>query len=484
MPLRVYNSLTRRVEEFVPADPPRVSLYACGPTVYDAVHVGNCSFYLAVDVLVRWLRHRGYEVTYVQNVTDVEDKIIRDAAAAGEDRATFTKRWTDVYFRDLERLDCLAAVDAFPRATEYVDRMVGMIQTLLDKGHAYLAEDGSIYFRVASFPTYGELVHLRPEDLKAGASGRVLADEYDKESVGDFALWKAWTPEDGEVAWEPTFAVEGRARAVKGRPGWHIECSVMASALLGDQIDVHLGGEDLLFPHHQNEIAQSEAATGKRPFVRYWMHRRHLLVDGGKMSKSKKNFYTLDDLIRMRGPGAPRAFRYMVVTAHYRSPIDFTLAGLDAAAKTLQNLDEARARIERLAGDAAPSAWAGPHAEAFAKAMDDDLETSGAIAAVHALVGEANRRIGAGALAAADAASARDLLATAYAVLGLERGRTLVVGEGAADALSDEVRRLVEARRAARAGRDWAAADRLRDELEARGVRVKDTKDGQEITVL
>jgi cysteinyl-tRNA synthetase len=477
MPLRIHNSLTRRIEDFEPQDPAHVTVYACGPTVYNHVHIGNWSFYVIVDVFVRWLRHSGYRVTYVQNITDVEDKIIRDAALAGEDRETFTRRWTDVYFEGLDRVDCRGAVDHFPRATEHVDGMVRMIQALLDKGHAYLAEDGSIYFRVASFPHYGELANLKPGALRSGASGRVRADEYEKEDAGDFALWKGWVPEDGDVVWSPTFTIDGQARVVRGRPGWHIECSVMSSALLGDQIDVHLGGEDLLFPHHQNEIAQSEAATGKRPFVRYWMHRRHLLVEGAKMSKSKKNFYTLEDVVARQGPHGPRAFRYLVVQAHYRSPIDFSWSGLEAAAKTLRNLDDAWRRLEGAAGEAEPSAFAADAEAAFRAALDEDLETSRALAAVFGLVGEANRRLEAGTFAPADAASALGLLRLADEVLGLGLGDL-------APELDPEVERLLAERAAARARKDFAASDRLRDALHARGVLVKDTKDGQQVTPL
>jgi cysteinyl-tRNA synthetase len=472
MALRFHDTRTRQVETFAPANPPKVTVYACGPTVYDHVHIGNLSAYLFYDVLRRWLARRGYAVRFVSNITDVDDKTIRDSRKAGVPLGEFTERYTKAYFDDLAAVGVLPA-DAYPRATEHVDGMRAMIQVLLDKGHAYLAEDGSVYFRVASFPTYGELANLTRESLKAGASGRVRADEYEKEEVADFALWKAYDEADGDVFWEPTFTVGGVARKVKGRPGWHIECSVMASALLGDQIDVHMGGEDLKFPHHQNEIAQSEAATGKRPFVRTWLHRRHLLVDGAKMSKRLKNFFTLKDLVARVGPSAPRAFRYLVVTAHYRTPIDFTWASLDAAATTLRNLSEARARFHRLAAGAAPSEG-GPAAEAltaFSGAMDDDLDASRAMAAVHGLVGEWNRREQAGTLAPADAAAGVALLDAADAALGLFLTATR--------ALTAEERGLLEARAAARAARDWAESDRLRDELARRGVLVKDGKDGQ-----
>jgi cysteinyl-tRNA synthetase len=475
MPLSLYNSLTRRVEPFEPLDERRVTVYACGPTVYNHVHIGNWSLAVVSDVLVRWLRESGYTVVYVQNITDVEDKIIRDSHKAGMDRAAFTKRWTDVYMEGMDALECTAQVDHFPRATAHVQGMVAMIQKLLDGGHAYLAEDGSIYFRIASFDTYGELANLQRQDLVAGASGRVRSDEYEKEDVGDFALWKGWVPEDGDVSWEPTFTIDGTPRIVKGRPGWHIECSVMSTEILGPRIDIHLGGEDLLFPHHQNEIAQSEAALGERPFVRTWMHHKHLLVDGTKMSKSKGNFHTLKDLFDRYGPGIAAAFRYLIVSGHYRKSLDFTFAGLESADRTLRNLREARVRLARLAGDAAPSDAAQPFLARFREAMDDDLNSPEALAAVHAAVGEGNRRQQQEALAPADAAALLQVLDLADRVFGLQ----LAAG---GRALTDAQRALVEARARARAAKDWAESDRLRDVLAAEGVLVKDTKDGQEIT--
>ncbi len=475
MPIRFHNSLTRRLEEFVPANPPKVLAYACGPTVYDHVHIGNLSAYLFYDVVRRWLLRRGYQVRFVSNVTDVDDKTIRDSRRANVPLADFTRRYTEAYFADLAALGCLDA-DANPRATEHVDGMRAMIQALLDKGHAYLADDGSIYFRVSSFPTYGELANLSRESLKAGASGRVRADEYEKEEVGDFALWKAWVEADGDVFWEPTFTVDGVARVVKGRPGWHIECSVMASALLAEQIDLHLGGEDLKFPHHQNEIAQSEAATGKRPFVRFWLHRRHLLVSGRKMAKREKNFWTLKDVLARGGPSGPKAFRYLVVSAHYGTPIDFTWESLDAAAATLRNLSDARARFSKVAGGATPSA-SGPAADAlaaFGAAMDDDLDASKAMASVQSLVGEWNRREKAGTLSAADAAAGVRLLDEADAVLGLSLTATR--------SLTAEEQSLLSARAAARAARNWSESDRLRDALSKSGVLVKDGKDGPSVS--
>jgi cysteinyl-tRNA synthetase len=473
MPLRLQNTLTRATEELRPAKPPEVTLYACGPTVYGQVHIGNWSAFLFYDVVVRWLRAKGYRVRFVSNLTDVDDRTIQRARQAGVGLREFTKQHAAAYLAARERLGLLPA-DHFPRATDYVDEMATMIQALLDKGHAYLADDGSIYYRVSSFPTYGALANLTRDSLKAGGSGRVRADDYEKEEVGDFALWKGWTPEDGEVAWEPTFRIDGVERVVKGRPGWHIECSAMSKALLGEQIDLHLGGEDLKFPHHQNEIAQSEGATGKQPFVRLWMHRRHLLVDGAKMSRRTGSFHTLEDVVAREGEGAARAFRYLVVSAHYGTPIDFTWAGLRAAAATLRNLTDARARFAKAAGGGVPaSGGAAEKAKAaFTDAMDDDLNASAAMAAVHELVSATDKRLAAGTLDAGEAAATVALLDFADEALGL--------GLRPTRALTDEEKRLLDARAKARAAKDFAAADRLRDDLAKRGILVKDVKGGQE----
>lgn len=475
MPLSLYNSLTRRVEAFEPLNAERVTVYACGPTVYNHVHIGNWSLAMVSDVLVRWLRESGYTVVYVQNITDVEDKIIRDAQAVGVDRESFTKRWAAVYFEGMDALGMTAQVDHFPWATAHIDGMVAMIQVLLDKGHAYLAEDDSIYYRISTFETYGELANIRREDLRAGGSGRVKTDEYEKEDVGDFALWKGWSSADGDVFWEPTFTIDEEARVVKGRPGWHIECSVMSTQILGPRIDIHLGGEDLLFPHHQNEIAQSEAALGESPFVRFWLHHKHLMVDGAKMSKSKGNFHTLKDLFDRYGPSIAGAFRYLVASGHYRKSLDFTFTGLEAAGRTLRNLREARRRLAKAAGDTAASWFAESHLARFRAAMDDDLNTPEALASVHAAVGEANRQLQEEALAPADAAAVLEVLDMANRVFGLFL-------DADARTLTPEQQALVDARAAARAAQDWAEADRLRDALAAEGIEVKDSKDGQELS--
>lgn len=473
--LALLNSLTRKKERFEPLAPPRVTVYTCGPTVYNHVHIGNWSSFLLADTLVRWLDESGYEVEHVMNITDVEDKIIRDSRAAGESLEDFTARWTRVFTDGMHALG-MRPVDDHPQATNHVDGMVEMIQKLLDREHAYLADDGSIYFRVQSFPTYGELLGVDPEQLLAGASGRVSADEYEKDAVADFALWKGYVEADGDVFWEPTFRIGGEERLVKGRPGWHIECSVMSTALLGNEIDIHLGGEDLAFPHHQNEIAQTEGATGHRPFVRYWMHKRHLMVNGAKMSKSKGTFYTLQDVLERYGELGVRAFRYLVVSAHYAHQLDFSWQGLEHARATLRKLDDAYGRMRTAAGEADPSDFANKAQSAFQQAMDDDLQASEALAAVHTLVGEANRAQTNDALSSADAAAVVRMLQRVDRVFGLNLGATTEMHVPA------DVVALLEKRAKARADKDFAESDRIRDALGAMGYAVKDAGGHQELS--
>ena len=471
--LSLYDSLRRATVPFEPRISGTARVYNCGPTVYNHVHIGNWLATLCSDVLVRWLELTGHEVTYVQNITDIDDKVITGCQAAGEDRASFTSRWTAVFFEGMRRLGCRMP-DHSPRATDHIDGMVEMIQKLLDKGNAYLAEDGSVYYRVASFEDYGKLAGLDLATLREGASGRVSNDEYDKDSVADFALWKGHADADGDIFWEPSFTVDGAAHLVKGRPGWHIECSVMSTALLGKQIDIHTGGIDLRFPHHQNEIAQSEAALDVKPFVRVWMHNRHLQVEGAKMSKSDGTFITLKQLIDEFGETIVGPFRYLVVASHYRSSLDFTFAGLRAAGKTLGNLRDARARLLDHAGEAPPSDFAATYCLEFVDAMNDDINTPRAIGAIHRAVGVALSGLEAETLSSDDAKSVVDLLALAAAALGLQLEQPSLE-------LTDEERKLVDQRIAAREAKNWTESDRLRDVLADRGLIVKDTPAGQEV---
>ncbi len=318
--MNVYNSLTRKVEEFKPVTSNEVGLYTCGPTVYNFAHIGNFRAYAFEDILRRVIQFNGISVKHVMNLTDVDDKTIRGANAAGVPLTDFTKTYKEAFFADLKKLNILPA-DIYPAATDHITEMINLVSKLIEKGIAYKSEDGSVYFNVRAFPGYGKLAHIDFDNQRTGA--RCAADEYDKENVGDFALWKAWEDSDGPVGWDSPWG--------RGRPGWHIECSAMSMKYLGETFDLHTGGIDNLFPHHENEIAQAEAATGK-PFVRTWMHCAHLKVNGEKMSKSAGNFFTLRDLIEKGFSG--REIRYVLINAHYRQGLNFAFTALEDARKS------------------------------------------------------------------------------------------------------------------------------------------------------
>ena len=318
---RIQNTLTRQLEEFRPLEAGHARMYTCGPTVYNFAHVGNFRAYVFEDLLRRWLKFKGFRVTQVMNLTDVDDKTIRDSQAAGKPLAEFTEIYKKAFFEDIRTLNVEPA-EHYPAATDHVPEMIAIIRKLFDKGYAYQSEDGSVYFSIAKWPAYGKLAHLDRAGMRAGV--RVASDEYDKENVADFALWKAWDEKDGAVAWDSPWG--------RGRPGWHIECSAMSQKYLGASFDLHTGGVDNIFPHHEDEIAQSEAANGQ-PFATYWMHCAHLMVDGQKMSKSRGNFHTLRDVLARGYTG--REVRYELLATHYRAPLNFTFASLDAARKQM-----------------------------------------------------------------------------------------------------------------------------------------------------
>ncbi len=461
--MKLYNSLTRRVEPFEPLEGRCVRLYTCGPTVYNFAHIGNYRAYMFEDILRRQLKAAGYAVVQVMNLTDVDDKTIRGSREAGVPLAAFTQPFKQAFFEDLKTLN-IEPAEHYPAATDHVPDMIALIERLLERGHAYRSDDGSVYFNVASFADYGKLAHLDREGLKAGA--RVAQDEYEKDNVADFALWKAWDEQDGDVVWEAPWG--------RGRPGWHIECSAMASKYLGESFDIHTGGVDNLFPHHENEIAQSEAASGK-PFVRYWLHCEHLRVDGRKMSKSLGNFHTLRDVLARGYSG--REVRYVLLAGHYRQELNFSFAALDAARAALGRLDEFHARLVEAAAGATPGeppAWAAAAQRAFAAAMEDDLNVPVALAALFDMVHAGNRALDAGEGQGGAAAAALDVLGQADRVLGVLQG-------AAAEGPDAEAAALLEQRAAARAARDWAESDRLRDALAARGWEVRDTPDGQKL---
>lgn len=459
--IQYFNTLTRQVEPFAPLESGRVSLYTCGPTVYNYAHIGNFRAYVFEDLLQRHLEFRGYTVNRVMNLTDVDDKTIRGCRAQGVPLAVFTQPFKDAFFQDLDALRIKKA-SHFPEATSanHIARMIEMISTLVERGHAYRAEDGSVYFRIASFAPYGRLAHLNLDELRP--SGRVSSDEYEKENIGDFALWKAWDEADGDVAWDSPWG--------RGRPGWHIECSAMATGILGPQIDIHCGGEDNIFPHHEAEIAQSECVTGLA-FVRLWMHCKHLLVNNQKMSKSAGNFYTLRDLMENGWTG--REVRYVLLSVKYREPLNFTFDGLTAARAALSRFDEWSRRVDEAAGPSSEPLPADLDTEAFGDALDDDLNISAALGAVFELVRETNKRMDAGSLTAGQIRALAEWRDRANSVLRFEPEAATV---------SPEVQALLDQRSAARAGKNWAESDRLRDAIAELGWIVKDTKDGQKLS--
>ena len=460
MPLLFFNTLTRRVEEFTPLEPGKVRLYTCGPTVYNFAHIGNFRAYVFEDLLQRHLEYRGLKVERVMNLTDVDDKTIRGCKDCGLPLADFTAPFKKAFFEDLDTLRIKRA-DHFPEATapEHISHMVEMISALMEKGHAYRAEDASVYFRIRSFSDYGKLAHFNVDELRDGV--RVRNDEYEKENVGDFALWKSWSEADGDVGWESPWG--------RGRPGWHIECSAMATGILGPELDIHCGGEDNIFPHHEAEIAQSECVTGKK-FVRLWMHCRHLQVEGSKMAKSAGNFFTLRDLMERGWSG--REVRYALISVKYREPLNFTFEGLAAARSALQRLDEWSTRLSELAtGDSRESPI--ETGDAFGEALDDDLNISAALAVIFDRIRTTNRRMDEGLLSPGEARSLLKWIEGVNSVLGFEAD---------AETISPQVTDLLTRRAEARASKEWKLSDTLRDEILAAGWTVKDTKEGQKLT--
>ncbi|MBI5397010.1 MAG: cysteine--tRNA ligase [Verrucomicrobia bacterium] len=462
MSLRFFNTLTRNLDEFRPLDPAgkRVGIYTCGPTVYNFAHIGNFRAFVFEDLLRRYLAYRGYDVLHVMNITDVEDKIIRTVRETGEPMKQLTERFTAAFEEDCRALNILPPHQC-PRATGHIAEIITLIRALVAKGVAYQAPDQSVYFSIAKFARYGQLKKIDAGSMRPGE--RVKLDEYEKESASDFALWKAHDDADGDIAWDSPWG--------RGRPGWHIECSAMSMKYLGESFDMHCGGEDLVFPHHEDEIAQSEAATGK-PFVRYWLHCAHLMVNGQKMSKKLGNFYTLRDLIAKGFTG--RELRYALLGEHYRRPLNFTLEGVEAARASLARIDELLVKLQELAGDAAPSPAGMPALLAgFEAALDDDLNVSGALGVVFDFIRDTNKALASGVLKAADAAAVLQAWRRLDTVLGLGMPQR-------ADAPADIVA-LAGQRQAARKAKDFKRADQLRDELKARGWVIEDTPKGPKL---
>ncbi len=456
--MRFYNTLTRRLEEFRETEKGNVGLYTCGPTVYDYPHIGNYRSYIFEDLVKRLFLFLGYRVTHVMNITDIDDKTIRKANELGLPLAEVTRKYIDAFHADLRALNVLPA-DVYPRATEHIPEMLKLIAVLLEKGFAYV-KDGSVYFSIERFKEYGRLANLDRASLKTGASAAVDADEYEKEAVQDFVLWKGKKP--GEPSWPAPFG--------EGRPGWHIECSAMSMKYLGPHFDVHMGGVDNIFPHHENEIAQSEAANGQA-FVNYWLHCQHLVIDNKKMSKSLGNFYTLGDLLK-RGCD-PMAVRYLLVSTHYRKLLNFTLEGLEMAGQALARVKNFVFSLKNVQseGDADPELAAAVAANlaAFSDNMADDFNVSGALGAMFDLVHEVNARMNA--LTRKDAVVVLDYLERVNSVLG-------VLEEKGEAALDSQIEERIRLREKARREKDFARADEIRAELKKQGIILLDTPGG------
>ena len=472
MPLSLHNSLTRSTEVFEPRDGHTVRVYGCGPTIYARAHIGNFRTFMVYDLLHRVLVRKGWDVRFVVNFTDVDDKTIEGAAQAGMSLAEYTVRHGEVFLEDLDTLGIRPFAET-PRATRHVPEMVAWIERLEEAGLAYRADDGSVYFRISAFPSYGRLSGNRA-DGESGRS-RIDADEYDKDDVRDFVLWKAARGADREVGavWDSPWG--------PGRPGWHLECSVLSISCLGDTLDIHLGGEDLLFPHHENEIAQSEGATGQ-PFARFWVHTKHLRVEGQKMSKSIGNVYTIEDLLEQGH--APAAIRHLLASAQYRKELNFTFDGLEGSARAVERLVAFHRRLheETRAEPGADEAGLAPLADralrAFDAALDEDLNSSEALAALFVFLKDGNAALDrSGGVARPDELeAARAALASMDEVFGLVE--LALRGDAVDDDLAAWVEEMIQERAAARNARDWGRADEIREALTARGVVLEDTSQG------
>jgi cysteinyl-tRNA synthetase len=436
-------------------------MYTCGPTVYDYAHIGNFRAFIFEDLLKRWLKFRGFGVLHVMNLTDVDDKTIKGSRSQGIPLKQYTDFYAKAFFEDAKALN-IEPADVYPRATEHIPEMVALIKTLIAKGFAYKGDDDSIYFAINKFRDYGKLSKIQVGELKAGA--RVNVDEYAKEEAQDFALWKAWTPDDGDVYWDTELG--------KGRPGWHIECSAMSMKYLGETFDIHCGGVDNMFPHHENEIAQSEAATGK-PFVHIWLHNEHLMVEGRKMAKRFGNYYTLRDLLN-KGCD-PMAIRYLLLSTHYRQQLNFTFEGLEASKNAIERLSNVIRRLQDADGKDSKgkvSELISRVERCFGDAMDDDLNISIALASLFDFVRDVNNLLDANSISEQEAKRVYSLLSGFDKVLG-------VVGKiEREETLPKEAQELIAKREEARKAKDWKTADALRQQLKAMSIIVEDTAQG------
>ncbi len=463
--MKVYNTLSGKKEEFVPIEEGKVSMYVCGPTVYNLIHIGNARPMIVFDTVRRYMEHRGYEVNYVSNFTDVDDKIIKKANEEGNDPSVISERYIAECKKDMEALHVKPAT-THPKATCEIGGMIEMIQTLIDKGHAYVAEDGTVYFKTRSFPGYGKLSHKNLDDLRSGGRSLLVSGEEQKQDPLDFVLWKP--KKEGEPFWESPWC--------EGRPGWHIECSVMSKKYLGEEIDIHAGGEDLIFPHHENEIAQSEAANG-RPFAKYWMHNGFLNIDNKKMSKSLGNFFTVRDISEKYDL---QVLRFFMLSAHYRSPLNFSAELMEAAKNGLERIVTCvsnlnflleKAQKQELSGEEEKALLqAKDFAKKFDEVMDDDFNTADAISAIFELVKFANTSVGEGASAAYIRALKEEIVELMdICGLSVERGQEI---------LDSEIESLIRERQEARKAKNFARADEIRDQLLEKGIILEDTREG------
>jgi len=457
MALKLYNSLSRETEEFTPITPDKVSLYTCGPTVYNYPHIGNYRAYIFGDMLKRYLKYSGYEVKHIMNITDIDDKTIRDSIEQGRTLKEFTEFYTEEFYKDRDALNIIKA-EKYTKATDYVKEMLELTEKLIDNDHAYMTDDGSAYFSIEKDKEYGKLSHFTLSDLKENAKGRMKKDEYDKDSAQDFALWKSWDENDSDVFWNPSELLGTETKLVKGRPGWHIECSAMSIAELGESFDLHTGGVDNMFPHHENEIAQSECATGKE-FVKYWMHNEHLMVDGKKMSKSLGNFYTLRDLID-KGI-EPLAFRLWLYTAHYRTKTNFTIDAVTGSANALEKIYNSFKSLGGNTGKVSEE-----YKEKFVNFMNDDLDTPKALALMFDLIKD-------------DSVSGEDKKAT---MIDFDQVFGFGLSNIKEDVIPEEVMALADNRERARQDKDWAKSDELRVQIKSLGYEVKDEDNGYRIS--
>ena len=463
--MKIYNTLTKKKEEFVPITPGEVKMYVCGPTVYNLIHIGNARPMIVFDTVRRYFEHKGYQVNYVSNFTDVDDKIIKKAIEEGVDADVISERYIAECKKDMESLNVRPAT-VHPQATQEICGMLEMIQKLIDDGHAYVADDGTVYYRVRSFRDYGKLSHKNLDDLEGGKRSLLVSGEDQKEDPLDFVLWKP--KKEGEPYWESPWC--------NGRPGWHIECSVMSKKYLGDEIDIHAGGEDLIFPHHENEIAQSEAANGK-PFAHYWMHNAFLNIDNRKMSKSAGNFFTVRDIISKYDP---QVLRFFMLSAHYRSPLNFSAELMEAAKNGLERILTAVSNLNFLLSKAEDKEMteaekklledAKVYNTRFDEAMDDDFNTADAIAAIFELVKFINTNT--------DGESSKAYLSALHEQIRELSNVCGLIVDQKEEMLDADIEKLIEERQAARKAKDFARADAIRNELLEKGIVLEDTREG------